>query len=198
MKDEQEQRHGSPGPTARHPKSTRRRMLIILYERYQKDPLDMLGPDDLLEDGTLTREDLMPNMYYLNDRGLVELMMGYNPGMFAAARITVQGIDLVENEYEFNLVFPGAPGALEAAMADVPVLMERLVEEADFSALDGEERRCLLRDVQYLRDELARPANRWRADVIRTVLDWIAGFFDDPDEALPSLAKLRRLLEQEK
>ena len=198
MTHEREQTSGSPEPSARHPKSVRRRVLMVLYERYQKDPLDMLGPEDLLEDGTLAREDLMPNMYYLNDRGLVEVMMGYNPGMFAAARITVKGIDVVENEYQFNLVFPEAPGALEAAMADVPVLMERLVEEADFSALDGEERRCLLRDVQYLRDEVARPANRWRAHVIGTVLDWIAGFFDDPDEVLPSLAKLRRLLEQEK
>ena len=59
MNHEQKQAAGSPGPAVRHPKSIRRRMLIILYERYQKDPLDMLGPEDLLEDGTLAREDLM-------------------------------------------------------------------------------------------------------------------------------------------
>jgi len=181
----------------RHPKSIRRRLLAVLYEHYQKDPLDMLSPQDLLEDDGLERKHLMANVCYLGDRGLVELMMGYSPGMFAAVRITPKGIDVVEDEYEFNLLFPAAPGEFEAGMAEVPVLMERLVEEADFSALDGEERRCLLRDVQYLREELARPADRWRPQVIRTVLGWIAGFFENPEEVLPSLPKLRSLLEED-
>ena len=154
----------------------------------------MLSPADVLEDGTVTRADLVPNIFYLSDRNLVELMIGYNPPLFAAVRITADGIDLVENRYEFNLRFPPAPGEIEEGFAGVPVVVERLVEEADFSPLDGEARRCLLRDVQYLRDELSRPAQRWRADVIDTVLGWIAGYFETPDEVLPSLAILRSLI----
>jgi hypothetical protein len=154
----------------------------------------MLTPRELAERTGLEREDLPANVYYLRDRGLVELMTGYSTALFATARITADGIDLVENHYQFNLLFPPAPGEGEEAVADVPVLMEHLVLEADFSALDGERRACLLRDVQYLREELARPVTRWRDHVIETVLTWVKQPFDDAYEALPSLGKLEEAL----
>ncbi|MCP4643472.1 MAG: hypothetical protein GY851_23695 [bacterium] len=178
-----------------HPKSVRRRLLLKLYECYLADPLDMMAPNDLMDDGTIKRTGLVANAYYLADRGYVELMTSYNPPMFAAARITADGIDLVENTFEFNLRFPAAPGQEETALEDVPLLIERLVDEAEFSALDGEARTCILRDVQYLRDELARPAARWRMEVIDSVLVWIRGYYDDPVDALPTLPKLEAALE---
>lgn len=179
---------------SRHPKSIRRCLLTILYERYLEDPLHMLEPKDVMETVGLTREELLPNIFYLYDRGLVELMTGYNQSMFASARITADGIDLVEDHYEFNLRFPAAPGEAEQAMAEVPVLVEQLIGEVDLSPLDGEARRCLLRDVQYLREELARPVERWRAEVLRTMLGWIEGCLDEADDVLPSLPKLREVL----
>ena len=182
---------------SRNPKSVRRRLLTILYEHYLRDPLDMLAPEDLLADGSILREDLVANTYYLSDRGFVELMIGYSPPMFAAVRITANGIDLVENRFEFNLRFPPEPDELEEALADLPLLVERLVEEADFSPLDGEARKCLLRDVQYLRDELTRPVHRWRREVIATLLDWIGAQVENPDDVLPSLAQIRLRLADE-
>ncbi len=179
----------------RHPKSIRRRLLLLLYEHYLGDPLDMLTPEQLHEEGCVTREELQPNIFYLSDRGLVELMTDYKPPMFSGARITADGIDLVENLFEFNLRFPPELGEYEDSLADVPVLMERLVEEAELSALDGERRRSLLRDVQYLRDELVRPPERWRGEVIHTVTDWIEGYFRDAEEGLPSLIPLKKALE---
>lgn len=179
-----------------HPKSVRRRILEILYEAYIRSPHEMLAPQDILEDGTVPREDLLANAYYLHDRGLVELMTGYNPPSFAAARITANGIDLVENRFEFNLRFPPEPGHEEAAAAQIPALMERLVEEADFSPLDGDQRRCLLRDIQYLRDELARPIERWRPEVVRTAIRWIDGYFKQANRILPSLSLLRVALNE--
>lgn len=177
------------------PKSVRRQLLLKLYDAYFKDPLDMLSPEDLMGDEPLAREDLLANAHYLNDRQLIELMLAYNPPMFAAARITAKGIDLVENHFEFNLLFPPAPGDATDNAAVLPMLMERLVEEADYSPLDGEARKCLLRDVQYLRDELARPESRWRHHVITALLDWIGGNFEEPGAVLPSLAALRQRLE---
>ncbi len=187
MKSEQSTR-------SRHAKSIRRRLLVMLYDRYFVDPMDMLSPEDLMAESGLSREELLPNMYYLHDRQLAEVMIGYNPPLFAAARITSKGIDLVENHFEFNLLFPSVPGQQEEDMADVPVLIERLVEEADFCALDGESRKCLLRDVQYLRDELARPVSRWRYNVIHAVLYWMEEWFSEPDREIPSLRKLQSIL----
>ncbi len=177
-----------------HPKSVRRRLLEVLYERYQQNPIDMPGPADLMEAAGLDREDLIPNMHYLSDRGLVEMMMGYSPPMFSAARITAAGIDVVENWFELNLQFPAAPGGAELQMADVPRLMEQLVEEADFSPIDGEERRTLLRDIQYLREELSRPVGRWRTEVVFSLLGWIGAHLELPHEHLPSLGKLQSAL----
>jgi tetrahydromethanopterin S-methyltransferase subunit B len=75
------------------------------------------------------------------------------------------------------------------------------VAEADFAPLDGEYRQALLRDVEYLRDELARPAARWRREVITSVLDWIESHFErqeeHADEHLPSLDPLRQALQQQ-
>jgi len=181
---------------SQHAKSIRRRILLMLYDRYLQDPLNMSTPQDVLEDGTVPRADLMANMHYLSDRGLVELMMGYNPPLFAAARITADGIDLVENPFQFDLWFPGAPSSAEQAVAEAPELMERLVAEADFAPLDGEKRRCLLRDVQYLRDELARPAERWRIGVMETVLAWLEAYDEQQAGMLPSLTELRKAIQR--
>ncbi len=174
-----------------HPKTVRRRLLLFLYERYFLDPLEMLPPDELFEAQATSRRTVLPNVYYLHDRGYVELLTSYEPPLFAGARITAAGIDLVEDRYQFNLIFPPEPGAVEQEAADVPILMEKLVEEAEFSALDGEQRKCLLRDVQYLRDEVARPAERWRREVVEQVLDWIEGHFRREEESLPSLEEMR-------
>jgi len=182
--------------SALHAKLVRRRILSYLYERYVADPLEMATPEDLMTRAELTKEDLVFNIYYLTDRGLVELMRGYRPPLFAAVRLTADGVDVVENRFEFDLRFPPAPDDPEALAAEVPRLMEQLVEEADFVPLDREARRALLRDVQYVRDELARHPERWRRAVIWTVLGWIAEPVDDPDEHLPTLRHLRRTLEE--
>jgi hypothetical protein len=177
-----------------NPKTVRRRILTLLYERYLHDPLEMLIPEDFLSDGRLRRADLVSNMHYLCDRKLVEMMLGYAPPLFSAARITADGIDLVENRFEFNLRFPPELDEREEAFSELPWMMERLAEEAEFTPLDGEERKRLLRDVQYLRDEFARPSHRWRRNVIAQVLDWICVPLSEPDEYLPSIARIRELL----
>ncbi len=177
-----------------HPKHVRRLLLERLYERYMRDPLGSLTAVELLDDAIVNRESLIPNIHYLHDRGLVELMLGFSAPMFDGARITADGIDLVENTSEFGLRFPQRLDDEEALSAGVPVLMERLVEEADLCALDGEARRALLRDIQYLREELTRPLRRWRVAVIRAVLGWIEGYFESGEEGLPSFEDFRTLI----
>ncbi len=178
-----------------HPKHVRRLLLERLYERYMRDPLGSLTPSELLDNAIVVRENLIPNIHYLHDRGLVELMMGFSAPLFDGARITANGIDLVENTTEFGLRFPRQLDDEEALSAELPILMERLVEEAELSALDGEARRALLRDIQYLRDELARPLHRWRAAVIGAVLEWIDGHFASGEDCLPSFEQFCTLIQ---
>ncbi len=175
-------------------KSVRRVLLTTLYQAYFEDPLNVLSPDDFFHHEAVDRESLVANMHYLNDRGLVELKMGYQPPLFASARITADGIDLVENEFEFELRFPSEMSAAELTVVSIPYIVERLVEESELAPLDGEARRALLRDVQFLRDEVARPANRWRSHVIASVMGWIDAYAADSNERLDSLDALHAAL----
>ena len=159
-----------------HPKTVRRRILLFLYQRYQNDPLEMLAPEDFMDDGHIPRRALLSNIYYLHDRGLVELMIGYNPPMFAAARITADGIDLVENTFEFNLWFPEHPSQYEEAKQTVPRLIEQLVQEADFAPLDGERRKCLIAgamvqqpEILFLDEPTANLDLQWREEIVDIV-----------------------------
>jgi hypothetical protein len=158
-------------------------ILSLMYDHYQQNPLDMLTPADLMTDGGVTRDELVANIHYLSDRGLVELMLGYYPPLFAAARITPDGIDLVENDREFNQVFPAQVTASDLATADITVLVEQLAAEAELTSLDGDDRRTLHRDVRFLRDELARSGDRQRLNVVLHLLEGILESYRRADEA---------------
>ena len=182
------------GMANQHPKSVRSRLLLLLYENYFENHLEMLSPEELLNEKGFERRELIPNIHYLSDRGFVELLTSYDPPLFSAARITAAGIDLVENRLELDLWFPPDPAGVEGDAGDVLSLMEMLVEEAEFSPLDGEARRCLLRDIQFLRDEVCRPVERWRQQVLDDVIRWLEGHFQDAGAVMPSLPPLRRRL----
>lgn len=149
-------------------KALRRMILELLYQAYLDDPLRMVEPETFFASPPLDRENIVPNMHYLADRKLVEMMLGYAPPMFAAVRITAAGIDLVEHRFQFNLEFPATQGGPDS---EIPALLERLVEEGDFLPIDGLARRQLLGDIQFLREELSRPVDRWRPRLVRALLD---------------------------
>ncbi|HOK09196.1 MAG TPA: hypothetical protein PLT82_07965 [Candidatus Hydrogenedens sp.] len=184
----------------KHPKAIRRWILEKLYERYLENPTEMLGPEDFLETGKIDKKQLAVNIHYLFDRNLVELITGYNPPLFVAVRITPKGIDLVEDSREFDRLFPAFPEGLEEDTAEILDIMEQLVVEADLTPLEGEIRKNMLRDIQYLRDELSKPARKWRKDVIEHVIQWIENSLGnlDRNEYMPSLLliqeQVRKLL----
>jgi hypothetical protein len=169
-------------------KALRRMILELLYQAYLDDPLRMVEPDTFFDSPPLTRENIVPNMHYLADRKLVEMMLGYAPPMFAAARITAAGIDLVEHRFQFNLEFPAVAGGPDA---EIPALLERLVEEGDFLPIDGIARRQLLGDLQFLREELSRPVERWRPRLVRALLDAVDEHRARSGQRLECLERLR-------
>lgn len=178
-----------------NPRLVRRRIMEILYDSYQKDPLHMLTPHDIADHGTVMLEDLPPNCHYLHDRDLIELMLGYNPPMFDATRIAPKGIELYENIAEFDKFFPRDPSEERLRAPNVIPLMLQLAREAEASSLEGLRREWLLRDLSHLRDELRRPEDEWRAEIILRDLQWLEGLFDaGEDSELPSLEKLTAML----
>lgn len=180
-----------------HPKTVRRRMLTLLYERFLQYPAEMFAADDLMTIGEFAREDMVVNMFYLADSGLVEMITSYRPNWFEAARILPAGIDLVENRFVFDQRFPPALPEEEAEASALLFHMERLAEQAEYAGVDGEIRHALLRDVRFLREELARPRRRWRREVIESALRWIAAAVETDPDALPALPLLREALQDQ-
>jgi hypothetical protein len=172
-------------------RAVRRLLLETLYAAYLDDPLHMVEPEPFLDLPGVDRKTIIPNMHYLHDRSLVEMMMGYSPPMFSAVRITADGIDLVEDRYRFNLQFPPQPGNTEEAMSAIPALIDQLIAEGDLSALEGWVRRQLLNDIQYLRDELMQPQAQWRPEVLRAILDWIGQRHCASEGALSALVEIQ-------
>lgn len=157
----------------------------------------MLTPKEIMDDGTIAREDLPSNAFYLDERGYIELMVGYEPPLFAAARISPDGIELVEDEERFNELFPAESDGVDEDSEAVMGAMMTLAKEAEDSGLVGIHRDWLLRDVTSLRDELRRPVSSWRGGVLREVLKWIEDYFEgDVDLRLPSMEKLKALLNE--
>jgi len=178
-----------------NPKLIRRRIIEILYQSYQVDPLRMLSPYDIAEHGTVVLEDLTANCHYLHDRSLIELMVGYNPPMFDAARIAPEGIEIYEDMSQFDKLFPRDPSEGRLQAPNVIPLMTQVAREAEASPLDGVRREWLLRDLSHLRDELRLPENEWRPEVIMRDLQWLEGLLESEEDAdLPSLDRLKSML----
>lgn len=173
-------------------KALRRMILELLYQSYLEDPLRMVEPEVFFASPPLDRVNIVPNMHYLSDRKLVEMMMGYTPPMFSAVRITAAGIDLVEHRFNFNLQFPPDHSEGESA---IPALLESLVEEGDFLPVDGLARRQLLGDIVFLREELSRPAERWRPALVEVLLGAIEAHGVQAGQPLRALTPLARSID---
>ncbi len=175
-------------------KTLRRALLAYLYDRYRRNPAGMVEPAELLEHIPTDKDLLAFNMHYLADHGWVELLRGYVPPLFTAARITALGIDLVENPARFNRVFP--PPASEQADSPegaLPVVVDLLCEEALYAQVDTEYRESIDLDLALLRRELARPPERRRAELILALIEALAAVRSIDPQALPSIETLREL-----
>jgi len=179
---------------ASDPKSVRRSIMRVLYESYQHDPLQMMTPSDIADAAALLIDQLAPNCHYLHDRNLIELMMGYNPPLFAAARISPEGIDLYEDRKRFQEYFALGTSHDGAGLRRVVRATFELAEQAEYAPLEGLRKEWLLRDITRLREMLRRPESEWDAAGILNALHWLAGFEVSGD--LPALADLESMLRE--
>ena len=82
----------------------RRAILEILYERFEEVPYSFVSREELLKK-LYWPKSLNSNIFYLEEKGYVKSQKPFGTP-FIAARIKADGIDLIENESEFNVKFP--------------------------------------------------------------------------------------------
>lgn len=184
--------------SATHPKETRRRILEALYEKYHENPLHMTTPAELLEASSLEKKDLPANIFYLHERQLVELMVGYNPPMFDVVRISPEGIDLVEDEVEFNRQFPRAQVAESESLIEARTLTLALVKEIEASSLRGARRDWMIDDLKLLRDALRHFNQTGSLSSVHAALERLQEYVEDGlAKELPALSLLARILAED-
>lgn len=177
------------------PKQARRVLLELLYKSFLEDPLCMLSAHEVLDQTSIERDNLAANAYYLYDRKLVEMMIGYNPPLFAAIRIAPEGIDIVEDTERFERMFPAGELPSRPDATRVIPLMMRLAEQAENAPIEGLRKEWLLRDVSHLRDALRAPIERWDGHAIRSTLGWIIAFTENESKLdLAAAQELKALL----
>lgn len=170
--------------------------MTVLYESYQRDPMIMMTPSDIADAGPLLIDELSPNCHYLHDRNFIELMMGYNPPLFAAARIAPEGIDLFEDRKRFGRMFSRDDGVHSEDTSALIPLMMALAHEAEAAPLAGLRRDWLLRDVTRLRELVRGPERDWDPESILNAVEWLKGFVG-PEVKLPALVDIDAIVSRE-
>ena len=182
--------------SAEHPRSIRRRLLLSLYKYYTENPHQMLSPRELMDDTGVSRKAISPAIFYLHERGYVEVMMGFNPPLFDAARISPDGVDLAEDEEALDRRFPrdGSPDSTVAPEAVALVL--ELAVEADHAPLEGAQKQWLLADLRHLLDEVRKPVHRWRRGDLADAFKWVEEYFNgDAAAHLPTINKVKEVVD---
>lgn len=160
-------------------REVRRKILVQLYKTYEQDPHAVLTALELEQSAELTRDQILRNVFYLEERGFVECMKRYGSRLFAAVLITPEGIDLVEDPARlaalFGILVDGSADAGDTSVSSVDwagAVREMYVAVCKAS-LDTEMRHAVLDDVRSLEFEMRRPGSRRRPQKIKCLLDWI-------------------------
>jgi len=172
---------------------------VYLYERYSADPHAVLSPKDVESRAEITRDELMANIFYLEERGYVKCMKRYGSHLFAAARITPEGIDLIEDPARLMALFGEirertttvVEGKFDLDVADT---LRRLHVAVYEHAFDTDQRNAVLDDLRALKFEMERPAERRRLAKIRSLLEWLDETLDGIETAAREIDLLRGLL----
>ena len=178
----------------------RYRILMCLYETYTWDPNSVMTPQEIESGTSLTRDQIVRNIFYLEERGYVQCMKHYGSRLFAAARISPNGIDIVEDEVRQTALFGSlsdttAPIQDGGMSIDASELLRGLyLAVFNHQSFDTDQRNAIIGDLRALEFELNRVPERRRLYRIRALVEWIHEPLADIDAAARELDLLRGLL----
>jgi hypothetical protein len=139
----------------------RRKILEMVFERFKEHPYYRVTPKEFREALKISLKDLHYNIIYLEEKGLLELQKPLEGSLFVGARITTKGIDLLEDEYKFDIMFP--PDA-EEALAGTNVFAElNLLIDATEAAEDINEelKELIVENIKEIQNELKKHEPRY-------------------------------------
>ena len=174
----------------------RRRILLALYEAYRTHPHVMLSPREVMDAADVTHDELLRNIFYLEERGFVECLKGFGTTLFGAAKLTVQGVDVVEDEDTLNEVFPGGAEAPVTPADELSELFERIRTAARMAPLGQEDIDSLTEELEYVKRSLSRTRTPDRMNKIETFFGWISVSFDGNESVLRDIRRLTEIIRE--
>lgn len=132
----------------------RREILRLLYEKFQEHPYHRILASEFCQLTKVPLSRLDYNMIYLEEKGYVELQKPWEGDVFISARINAKGIDLVEDDFEFDLRLKKAEKGEESERPDAMVSLDQLKMDVEHSKPRSLSRNDLLAELDELKSEL--------------------------------------------
>lgn len=132
----------------------RRRILELLYKSYTDHPYNRITPKEFKEVLGIGLKELHFNIIYLEEKGYIELSKPLEGSIFVGARITPRGVDLVEDECEFNVFFPEESIKIPD---EIFVEFENLIDETSGKTdISNESKELIIEELKHILEELKK------------------------------------------
>jgi hypothetical protein len=178
-------------------RAIRRRMLLTFYEAYQTHPHLMLSPKEVMDAANVTYDELLRNIFYLEEHGLIECLKGFGTALFGAAKLTAHGVDVVEDEQRLSELFPVDEDSHARPRDELSELLERIRTDARNAPLGQEDIDTLLDELEFIRKSLERTRTPERMQKIETLFGWVCASFDGNESVLRDIRRLIELIRDE-
>ncbi len=134
----------------------RRKILEMVYEQFKEHPYYRITPKEFKERLNIDLKTLNFNIVYLEEKGYIELQKPLEGSLFVGARITSKGVDLVEDEYQFDITFP-VDKDTSAIQINIFKELNLLIDKINNSSeLSNDTKELLVEEVKEIQKELKR------------------------------------------
>lgn len=134
----------------------RRKILEMAYERFKEHPYYIITPKEFKEKLNIDLKTLNFNIVYLEEKGYIELQKPLEGSLFVGARITSRGVDLVEDDYQFDIQFPvnKDTSAMQInVFKEFNLLIEKINESRE---IKEDTREILIEEIKEIQKELKK------------------------------------------
>jgi hypothetical protein len=137
-------------------REVRRRIIEMVFKRFKEHPYYRITPAEFKDVLGITLTQLYYNIAYLAEKGFLDLQTPLEGSFFVGARITAKGIDLVEDELQFDILFPldEQPAIPENTLAELTLIQNSIAIEKD---IKKETKELLIEGINDLIHELKQP-----------------------------------------
>ncbi len=134
----------------------RRKILIMAYEKFKEHPYYRITPKEFKEALNIDLKTLNFNIVYLEEKGYIELQKPLEGSLFVGARITSKGVDLVEDDYQFDITFP-VTSDTSAMQINIFKEFNLLVDKVNTDEkISGDIKEILIEEIREIQKELKK------------------------------------------